>query len=121
LYIQILQFSYYKLEIEKHITFMLTTSTRVRIQEILKRIAKDNKVTLGERIYINKFASRNQNVSAWLRKAIHFQRNELNSDPIDDLINGLDLCSSEPCSTYNPDRDDLGEWFTGAPSWIRRS
>ena len=100
---------------------MLTTSARIRIQEILTRIAKGKKVTLEERIYINKYASRNQNVSAWLRKASHLQRNKLNSNPIDELINGLDLCSSDPHSTYNPDQDDIGEWFSGAPSWIRRS
>ena len=100
---------------------MLTTSARVRIQEILKRIAKGNEVTLEERIYINKYASRNQNVSSWLRTASHHQRNQLTSNPIDELINGLDLCSSDPHGTYNPDQDDLGEWFSGAPSWIRRS
>ena len=100
---------------------MLTTTARIRIQEILTRIAKGNEVTLAERIYINKYASRNQNVSAWLRKASHLQRNKLNSNPIDELLNELNLCSSDPHSTYNPDQDDLGEWFSGAPSWIRRS
>ena len=100
---------------------MLTTSTRVRIKEILTRIARGNEVSLTERIYVNKYASRNQNVSAWLRKASHHQRNILNSNPIDELIDGLDLCSSDPHSTYNPDQDDLGEWFSGAPEWIRRS
>ena len=100
---------------------MLTSSTRVRIQEILSRVAKGNQVTLEERIYINKYASRNQNVSAWLRKASNLQRNKINANPIDELLNGLDLCSSDPHSTYNPEQDDLGEWFSGAPSWIRRS
>ena len=100
---------------------MLTTSTRVRIQEILSRIAKGDKVTLEERIYINKYASSNQNVSAWLRKASYLQRNMLNNNPTDELLNGLNLCSSDPHSTYNPDNDDLGEWFSGAPSWLRRS
>ncbi len=100
---------------------MLTTSTRVRIQEILTRMANGHKVTLEERIYINKYASRNQNVSAWLRKASHLQRNQHNSNPIDELINGLNLSSLDPHSSFNPDQDDLGEWFSGAPSWIRRS
>ena len=100
---------------------MLTTSTRVRIQEILKRIAEGNKVSLDERIYINKYASSNQNVSAWLRKASYLQRNQVHSNPTDELLSGLDLCSSDPHSTYNPNHDDLGEWFSGAPSWIRRS
>ena len=100
---------------------MLTTSTRLRIQEILTRIARGNKVTLEERIYINKYASRNQNVSRWLRKASHLQRNDSRSNQIDELLNGLDLCSSNPHATFNPNHDDLGEWFSGAPEWIRRS
>ena len=100
---------------------MLTTSARIRIQEILTRIAKGNEVTLKERIYINKYASKNQNVSAWLRKASHLQRKQHTSNPIDELLNGLDLSSLDPHSTFNPDQDDLGEWFSGAPNWLRRS
>ena len=100
---------------------MLSTSARIQIQEILTRLASGHEVTLEERIYINKFASRNQNVSAWLRKASNIQRNKSEASPIDKLINGLDLGSSDPHSAYNPEQDDLGEWFTGAPSWIRRS
>ena len=100
---------------------MLTTSSRLRIQEILTRLALGNEVTLEERIYINKYASKNQNVSCWLRKASRLQQKKHTSNPIDELINGLDLCSSDPHSIYNPEEDDLGEWFSGAPSWIRRS
>ena len=74
---------------------MLSTSSRIRIQKILTRLSKGKEVTLEERIYINKYASRNQNVSAWLRKASHIQH----------IIKS----------------DDLGEWFSGTPSWVRRS
>ncbi len=100
---------------------MLTTSSRLRIQEILKRIAAGNIVTLKERIYINKYASRDQNVSSWLRKASRLQQNQLISNPLDQFIESLDLGSSDPQSTFNPKLDDLGEWFSGAPSWVRRS
>ena len=100
---------------------MLTTSTRLRIQEILNRLAIGKRVTLEERIYINKYAMKNQNVSSWLRKASRLQRDQPTSNAIDELLNGLDLNSNEPNSTYNPEQDDLGEWFSGAPSWIRRS
>ena len=100
---------------------MLTTSSRLRIQEILKRISIGELVTLEERIYINKYAMKNQNVSSWLRKASRLQRDQPTSNAIDELLNGLDLNSNEPNSTYNPEQDDLGEWFSGAPSWIRRS
>ncbi len=100
---------------------MLSTSSRLRIQEILIRLSLGKQVTLEERIYINKYATKNQNVSSWLRKASRIQRNQPISNPIDKLLNGLDLSSEEPQSEYNPDQDDLGEWFSGAPSWIRRS
>tara|TARA_Y100001968_G_scaffold277887_1_gene272923 strand:- start:1 stop:303 length:303 start_codon:yes stop_codon:yes gene_type:complete len=100
---------------------MLSTSSRLRIQEILIRLSKGKQVTLEERIYINKYAAKNQNVSSWLSKASRIQRNIPVSNPIDELLNELDLSSDEPNSTYNPEQDDLGEWFSGAPSWIRRS
>ena len=100
---------------------MLTSSNRVRNHEILTRLSKGNEVTLEERIYINKYASRNQNVATWLRKASYMQRHSTNSNQIEELLNGLDLYSSDPHSIYNPDHDDLGEWFSGAPSWVRRS
>ena len=100
---------------------MLTTTSRLRIQEILTRLSMGKQVTLEERIYINKYARRNQNVSSWLRKASRIQRQEKINNQIDELLNGLDLSADEPHVTYNPDHDDLGEWFSGAPSWIRRS
>ena len=100
---------------------MLTTSSRLRIQEILTRLSMGNQVSLEERIYINKYAAKNHNVSIWLRKASRMQRNKPVYNHIDELLNGLDLNSEEPHSTYNPAHDDIGEWFTGAPSWIRRS
>ncbi len=100
---------------------MLTTTSRLRIQEILTRLSMGKQVTLEERIYINKYATRNQNVSSWLRKASRIQRQEKINNEIDELLNGLDLNSYEPHVTYNPDHDDLGEWFSGAPSWVRRS
>ena len=100
---------------------MLTTTSRLRIQEILTRLSMGKQVTLEERIYINKYATRNENVSSWLRKASRIQRQEKINNQIDELLNGLDLSADEPHVTYNPDHDDLGEWFSGAPSWIRRS
>ena len=100
---------------------MLTTTTRLRIQEILTRLSMGKEVSLEERIYINKYATKNQNVSSWLRKASRIQRQEKINNQIDELLSGLDLSADEPHVTYNPDHDDLGEWFSGAPSWIRRS
>ena len=99
---------------------MLSTSSRLRIQEILTRLSRGNTVSLEERIYVHKYAKKYQNVSNWQREAAQIQRNQSTTNPIDQLLNGLSLNSDDPHSTYNPDQDDLGEWFSGAPSWVRR-
>ena len=100
---------------------MLTTTSRLRIQEMLQRLANGDEVTLQERIALKKYAARDQTVYSWLRKAIRLQQQKPSSHPIDQLIENLDLGSSDQNSTFDPNNDDLGDWFSGAPSWIRRS
>ena len=100
---------------------MLTTSSRLRILEIIQRLSNGDEVTLQERINLKKYASRDQTVYSWLKKALRFQQKIKSSNPIDQLIDNLDLGSSDPHSTFNPETDDLGDWFSGAPSWVRRS
>ena len=100
---------------------MLSTASRLRIQNILNRLAKNDDVTLQERIFINKFADRDQSVASWLRKAKQLQNSQNSSDPIDSLINDLGIGSPEPHTSFNPDQEDLGDWFSGAPSWVSRS
>ncbi len=75
---------YSKLEkADQLINLTLNTSSRIRIQEILNRLTCVNEVTLEERIYINKFATKNQNVSSWLRKASRIQIQDQISNQID--------------------------------------
>ncbi len=100
---------------------MLSTSTRLRLQEILKRIANNEEVSLAERVYLHKFADRDQTVSVWLNKAKRIQQQSNGSDSIDNLLDELGLGSCDPQSIYNPNDDDLGDWFKGAPSWLGRS
>ncbi len=100
---------------------MLTESSRSKIQDILKRLAKGNQISLQERVYVDKFADNDQTVANWLNRARRLQRNSLSENGIDDLLNQLDLCSPDPQTSYMPEEDDLGEWFAGAPSWLSRS
>tara|TARA_Y100001968_G_C18753514_1_gene434432 strand:- start:167 stop:469 length:303 start_codon:yes stop_codon:yes gene_type:complete len=100
---------------------MLTTSSRLRILEIIQRLSNGDEVTLQERINLKKYADRDQTVYSWLNKALRLQQHNRSSNSIDQLMDDLDLGSSDPNSIYNPDQDDLGDWFSGAPSWIRRS
>jgi hypothetical protein len=99
---------------------MLSTSTRLRLQEILQRIGTGAPVSLSERVYVQKFADRDATVASWLRRA---RRRQLGQpgDGIDRLLAALDLGPAEPDEGFRADDDDLGEWFSGAPPWLRRS
>ena len=52
---------------------MLSTSVRLRLQEILTRLSKNEPVSLDERILVQKYADRNSTVWHWLRKARSIQ------------------------------------------------
>lgn len=100
---------------------MLSTSTRLRLKDILQRIASGKEVSLEERIYVDKFADKNQTIASCLRRANRLQQKQEVTNGIDHLLNDLDLIVSDPHSSYHPKIDDIGEWFGGAPSWLVRS
>lgn len=100
---------------------MLTPTTRLRLQEIIGRIGNDQPVSLDERIYLQKFADRDQSVAGWLRRA---RRRQLVGDPrggLDRLLADVDVGEVEPDLPRRIDPDDIGDWFSGAPGWLRRS
>ena len=68
---------------------MLTTSTRLKIQAILKRISKGESVTLAERIYVNKFAEHDRTVSSWLSRARRMQTQDAPSQGLDGFLADL--------------------------------
>jgi hypothetical protein len=84
---------------------MLTPTTRLRLQGILDRIAADEPVSLAERIYVQKFADRDASVASWLRQARRRQQGLVPLDGLDRLLADM----------------NLGDWFGGAPGWLRRS
>jgi hypothetical protein len=100
---------------------MLTPSTRLRLQDIIGRIADSQPISLSERIYVQKFADRDTSVWSWLRRA---QRTQQRGEPDTDLerfMAQMDLGEASDSRPFNPSRDDLGDWFSGAPNWLRRS
>ena len=93
-----------------------------KIQGIIKRIAQDKSITLGERIYVEKFAYHNSTISLWLKKAKSFRRNGTKKNGgIDNLLQSLGIDGSNKENHFNPNEDDISDWFGGAPGWIRRS
>ncbi len=100
---------------------MFSTATRLRLKSILERIAKGEVVTLKERVFVGNFADQNQTVATCLRKAQQLQQKREPINGIDQLLHGLNLGATDPEASYKPKIDDLGEWFSGAPSWLGRS
>lgn len=104
---------------------MLTPSTRLRLQAILEKIGSDQPVSLQERIYVQKFADRDQGVAAWLLRARRQQQQGPGlpsaRDGIDHLLEQMNLGPADPDAAYRPGDDDLEGWFGGAPGWVRRS
>ena len=100
---------------------MFSSTTRLRLKNILKRISNGERVSLKERHYLSKYADQNQTVSNCLRRAQLTQQGASPANTIDHLLKDLDLAPTDPQAPFHPNRDDLGEWFCGAPSWIGRS
>ncbi len=101
---------------------LLSYQKRLKIQGIIKRIANDKSISLEERIYVEKFAQHNSTISLWLKKANSFRRNGIkNDDGINRLLQSLGLDGLDKENHFNPDEDDISDWFGGAPNWLRRS
>ena len=59
---------------------MISTTTRVRIQNILNRIESNQLVTLEERIFLNKLSSVSPLVSKWITLALGPEANSIDND-----------------------------------------
>ncbi len=59
---------------------MISTKTRVRIQNILRRIENNELVTLEERIFLNKLASISAVVSEWVASSLGPEASTIDND-----------------------------------------
>ena len=100
----------------------LTNQTRLKIKAIISKISKDEKVSLEERIYVEKLAKHNSTIWTWLKKANSLRRyGKQNADGINGLIQSLGLDGLESENHFDPKNDDIADWFSGSPDWVRRS
>lgn len=100
---------------------MISHETLLKLKDILSRISKGESVGLQERLFLNKYADKDQTISMWLARARRLQSTTDSNDPIDQLLNGLDIGKVDPEPFFKRDTEDLANWFTGAPSWVARS
>ena len=101
---------------------LLNSQKRLKIQKIIKRISLDKEISLEERIYVEKFARYNSTVSLWLKKANNIRRHGLQrKNGIDNLLQSLGIDGSDKDNYFNPNVDDISDWFGNSPEWLKRS
>ena len=101
---------------------LLSNEKRIKIQGIIKKIFLNQAVTLEERIYVEKFAQHNSTVSLWLKKANSRRRyGTQREDGINHILQSLGIEGLDKESYFNPNNDEISDWFGGSPDWIKRS
>ena len=101
---------------------LLSNQKRLKIKEIVRRISLDKEVSLKERIYVEKYAKHSSIISLWLKKANSIRRHGLQDQgSIDNLLQSLGIDGLNGENHYNPNKDDISDWFGGSPDWIKRS
>ena len=59
---------------------MISTTTRIRIKNILNRLENTQLVTLEERIFLNKLSSTSAVVSKWVSSALGPEASSIDND-----------------------------------------
>ncbi|WP_269608901.1 hypothetical protein [Prochlorococcus marinus] len=59
---------------------MISTTTKIRVQNILRRIENNQLVTLEERIFLNKLSSVSNVVSQWLTSSLGPEASSIDND-----------------------------------------
>ena len=100
----------------------LSNQMRLRIQEIIRKISLDKEVSLKERILVEKYAKHNSTIWNWLKKANNIRRyGKQNQESLNGLIQSLGLDGLESENHFDPKNDNISDWFSGSPDWVRRS
>lgn len=100
---------------------MLSTDTRVKLQDIAERISINEEVSFEEVSLIQKWSNHNRHAYELLQRA---RRRAVMGEPepgsLDELIDGMNLGFADPSShLVGPQSpDDLANFFR-APGWLR--
>ena len=93
---------------------MLSTTTRLRLEDIAARIAGGLNVTFEEMQWIQKWAEHNRVAARILNQARRVSsQGKPESGSLDELLNDLDLGDPDPANWLMGPQDplDLAEWF----------
>ena len=98
---------------------MLSTKTRLILQDILKRLSRNEAVSLEERILLKKHADETRLFGIGC-KADPFKQKDIWARGVR-IHADMNLPGQLSEDHYNGSQDDLGDWFQGSPEWVRRS
>jgi hypothetical protein len=103
---------------------MLSTETRLRLENIAKRIERGEEVSLTEMQWATKWGDHNRSAASILSKARRVAvQGVAERGSLDELLQGLDLGSPDPSDhLVGPQTPDaLAEWFRKKDSddWLR--
>ena len=59
---------------------MISTSTRIKIEHILRRLENKQTVTLEERIFLNKLSNVSPAISKWVTSSLGPEANSIDND-----------------------------------------
>lgn len=100
---------------------MLSTDTRLRLEDIAARIVAHEAVSLEEMTFIQKWADHNRAAARILNQA---RRESIQGKPeagsLDEFLNDLDLGDPDPSNHLIGPQDptDLARWFTKPDNWF---
>jgi len=101
---------------------ILNSQKKFKIQGILRRISLDKRISLKERIYVEKYAKQSSSISLWLKRANSIRRHgEQREGSINDLIQSLGIDGLDGENHFNPNIDNISDWIGNSPEWIKRS
>ena len=101
---------------------LLSNQKRLKIKEIVRKISLDKEVSLKERIYVEKYAKHCSTISLWLKKANSSRRHGAQSEgSLDGLMQSLGIDGLDGDKHFNPNEDDISDWFGDSPDWLKRS
>ena len=100
---------------------MLSTDTRLRLEDIAARIGGGLNVTFEEMTWAQKWADHNRSAARIINQA---RREAIQGKPergsLDEFLNDLDLGDPDPTNHLVGPQDptDLARWFTGSDHWF---
>ena len=101
---------------------MFNQQEYLEIKNIILKISKDESVSFYERKKLQDYVNKHSDILHLLKKAQSKRRfKNKNIEELTKFMADLGLDGTFQEEHFNPHKDSIEEWFTNAPTWLRRS